>query len=245
MAYADIPQNNPFGTAPADPLRPLGVTGTEPSGSTRASGAGEPLSLAGTIVKENGYRYAIFEQGSKPRVRQSLVREGEQLDGGATVVDIRPGRATVVTGQSRTVYEVRDIPARTGTDRGRRFRTRSRPRQRARTPVRRVDESTYRLSKESIKEALRNPEQIMTEARLLPYVVDGEQKGFVVRELKQGGIYDALGLKNGDILLKVNELALESPDSALQAFGALRGLSRVRLEIIRGGDNRTILYHID
>ena len=111
--------------------------------------------------------------------------------------------------------------------------------------VRRIDDDTFRLSKESIREALQNPEQIMTEARLLPYLEEGEQKGFIVRELKRGGIYEALGLRNGDIILKVNELPLESPDSALQAFGALRGLSRVRLEIIRGGRKRAILYHID
>jgi len=84
----------------------------------------------------------------------------------------------------------------------------------------------------------------MTDARLLPNTVDGKQQGFSISEIKPNGIYQSLGLQNGDVLLRINDFNISSTESALQAFMALKGMDRVNLDIIRSGNKVTMTYLI-
>jgi general secretion pathway protein C len=84
----------------------------------------------------------------------------------------------------------------------------------------------------------------MTDARFIPHIVDGRQQGFILREVKPGGIYQSLGLQNEDVLLRINEYDISTPDKALQAFIALRGLDRADLDIVRNGSKMTMTYQI-
>jgi general secretion pathway protein C len=95
-----------------------------------------------------------------------------------------------------------------------------------------------------VRKAIENPNQIMTEARLLPYVVEGDVQGFVLSEVKSGGLYDSLGLRNGDVLVRVNDYEISTPESALQAFTALKGMDQVQLDVIRHGSAMTLTYQI-
>ena len=110
--------------------------------------------------------------------------------------------------------------------------------------ARKTEEGSYILDQKAIQAALEKPRQIMTDARLLPHMVDGKQEGFVIREIKPGGVYQSLGLRNGDILLRVNEFGLSNPETALQAFTALRGMDRLELDVVRGGSKMSLTYDI-
>jgi len=84
----------------------------------------------------------------------------------------------------------------------------------------------------------------LTDARFIPNIVDGRQEGFIVKELKKGGVYESLGLEDGDVLLRVNNLPITGPESALQAFTALKGMDRIELDIMRRGQKITMTYQI-
>lgn len=103
---------------------------------------------------------------------------------------------------------------------------------------------TYVLDQQIVSANVENPNQMMAEARLLPYVVDGKQQGFMLAEVKPGGIYESLGLQDDDVLLRVNGRDISSPESALQSLTALKGMDRVALDIIRNGDKMTLTYQI-
>jgi len=109
---------------------------------------------------------------------------------------------------------------------------------------RKTGDLTYTLDHQHIQRLLENPEQIMTDTRLLPNVVDGKQQGFVLREVKAGGIFQSLGLQNGDVLLRVNEYNISHPEAALQALTALKGMDRIEADIIRRGTKMTLTYLI-
>ncbi len=85
---------------------------------------------------------------------------------------------------------------------------------------------------------------MMTDARLKPNVANGKEEGFVLNEVKPGGIYHSLGLQDGDVLLRINEYDISNPERALQAFNALRGLDRVQIDMIRSGARMTMTYQI-
>ncbi len=69
-----------------------------------------------------------------------------------------------------------------------------------------------------------------------------QQEGFTLSEVRPGGVYHTLGLKNGDILLGVNGLELSDPASALQAFTAIKGANRIKVDIVRNGSPMTLRY---
>ncbi len=110
--------------------------------------------------------------------------------------------------------------------------------------ARKIGNSSYIVDQNKIQQMISNPSQMMTDARLKPNVVNGKEEGFILSEVKPGGIYSALGLQNGDILLRINEYDISDPERALQAFTALRGLDRVQLDLIRNGTKMTITYQI-
>jgi general secretion pathway protein C len=100
------------------------------------------------------------------------------------------------------------------------------------------------VDRDAVDAALLNPRQIMTDARLIPNTVEGKQEGFMVREVRPEGVYAKLGLRNGDVLLRVNEFSISDPETALQVFTALKGMERVELDILRNGSRMTLTYLI-
>lgn len=100
------------------------------------------------------------------------------------------------------------------------------------------------VDQRNVQQAISNPNQIMTDARLRPNVINGKQEGFTLSEVKPGGIYQSLGLQDGDVLLRINEYDISNPEKALQAFTALKGLERVQIDLIRAGSKMTMTYQI-
>jgi general secretion pathway protein C len=85
---------------------------------------------------------------------------------------------------------------------------------------------------------------MMTDARLKPNIMNGKEEGFVLSEVKSGGIYQSLGLQDGDVLLRINDYDISNPEKALQAFTALKGMERVQVDLMRGGSRLTMTYQI-
>ncbi len=110
--------------------------------------------------------------------------------------------------------------------------------------AKKVSERNYILDSRKVQQSLENPEQILTDARLLPNIKNGKQEGFIISEVVNGGLYHSLGLRNGDILLRINGLEISNPEVAIQAMSALRGMNRVGLDIIRNGKNMSMDYQI-
>lgn len=100
------------------------------------------------------------------------------------------------------------------------------------------------IDQRALNAALDNIGQAMTDARLLPSVKDGKVEGFRVSEVKPQGVFAAVGLKNGDILAKINEFPIDSPEKAIQSFVTLKGQNRIKLDLIRDGAPTTLTYDI-
>lgn len=223
LDYGIILKKNPFGF-PAGELKLLSAAG--PSVSKME------ILLIGTVAGKRDASYAIFSDGTG---QQDVFRPGEQVFGLGPLKKVEKARVIINSGGKDIVIDlseitaVREIKAGPG-------------------PVsafgRKTGATTYQVDQRRVQQAIEKPDQIMTDARFIPNVVDGRQQGFILRELKAGGIYQSLGLQNEDVLLRINEYDISSPDTALQAFIALRGLDRVDLNIVRNGSNMTMTYQI-
>jgi general secretion pathway protein C len=112
------------------------------------------------------------------------------------------------------------------------------------TFAQKIGRATYMVDQARLQQAIANPGQMMTDARLKPNIVNGKEEGFVLSEVKSGGIYHSLGLQDGDVLLRINEYDISNPEKALQAFTALRGMERVQVDLVRSGSRMTMTYQI-
>jgi len=223
LDYGVILKKNPFGF-PAGELKLVSAAG--PSSSKMQ------ISLMGTIAGRREASYAIFSDGAG---QQDVFRPGEQVFGLGQLKKVEKARVIINSGGKDIAIDLAEITAvkevKAGPGSAAAF-------------GRKTGATSYQVDQQRVQQAIEKPDQIMTDARFIPNVVEGRQQGFILRELKPGGIYQSLGLQNEDILLKINEYDISSPDKALQAFIALRGLDRADLDIIRHGSKMTMTYQI-
>lgn len=219
--YSPIAKKNPFG--PPMELSQL-------SGSVEKSTSIKEYTLIGTVSGPKKYSYAIF---SDKTGSQEVFHIGQDVFGAGRLKEVKKDRV-VIESQGRTSeIELADIAKIEMLKASGQIES-----------IAKAEGGAYTIEQRKIQQALENPKLIMSDARLLPNIVSGKQEGFIVRELKPDGLYANLGLQNGDILLRINELELSSPEAALQAITALQGLDRIQLDLIRGGSRMTLTYLI-
>ena len=226
--YAPVLKNNPFGF-PGGDVRPL--TATKPSNSGGAQRT--DIVLLGTVVGPKDVTYAILMDDLG---MQEVFKLGEPVFGGGTLSSVKKDRVTIGKGPGSVEILLDDIKIKE-----------VRGPNHARTPssfAQQVGRDTYLVDQRNVQQAIENPTQIMTDARLRPNIVNGKEQGFMLSEVRQGGIYQSLGLRNGDILLRINEYDISNPERALQAFTALRGMDRVQVDLMRSGSRITMTYQI-
>ncbi len=226
MNYAAILEKNPFGS-------PMKFIPLSAGYDSRSGGSPASLILVGTVTGPKNLSYAIFEDKSQSRFAgQEVFAYGKNVYNYGILSRIEKGWVELKQGANTYKIPVTEIRI---------------TEMESKAPgafAQKVGEKEYILDQKRIQEALNTPEQILTDARLLPNIRDGRQEGFTMSEVKTGGLYDSLGLRNGDVLLKVNRLEISSPDVAMQAMSALKGMDRVNLDVIRNGSRMTMTYQV-
>ena len=235
MEYKVVLEKNPFGRPMK--LRPLAVERKVEGGKIALA----DIVLVGTAVGPESLSYAIFENKSlPPPARQEVVAYGESVFNYGKLTKIK--RSSVEIQKDGRVYKL-DIPLKKTTIEPVQSGLKKKSNKKG-SFARKVGERQYILDSRRVQQSLKNPEQILTDARLLPNIIDGRQEGFKISEVVRGGIYDSLGLKNRDILLRINGLEISNPEVAMQAMTALKGMNKVDLDIIRSGKNMSMSYQV-
>lgn len=235
MNYADILERNPFG--PSMQLHPIAA----PQETITGTGSISELVLIGTVVGPEKLNYAIFKDKSGASSRQEDVFAlGDMVFSYGKLIKVENNSVEIE--QESSIHKL-TIPYDKISAPAEQSRSRSSGKSR-RSFARKVSEREYIVDRQTVQQSISNPEHIMTDARLLPNFVNGKQEGFIISEVKPDGLYDHLGLKNGDVLLKVNGLEMSNPEVAIQAMSALKGMNRVNLAIIRSGENMSMSYQL-
>ncbi|MBF0537332.1 MAG: hypothetical protein HQL03_03660 [Nitrospirae bacterium] len=235
MDYSSVVTNNPFGVK-SEGFSPL--TDTKKAVDVVMT----KLRLIGAIAGNRGTGYAVIED---ERGAQEVFKTGDTVFKTAILekvfsdsVILKDGTriklADIPTGLTPTAPQTAPVVSPNQPNPGAASDSFIRP----------TATNSYVLSARKLQEAIDNPKALMTEARLQPRFNNGKQEGFLLQEVKQGGIYEQLGLKNGDVLLSVNKYDITNPETGLQAFTALRGVSDLQLDILREGTKTTLNYQV-
>lgn len=232
MYYSPILEKNPFG--PPMTLSPIEV-------SEENAAQPSPLSnliLVGTVVGPRNLSYAIFEDKVQSPGKQEVFKYGTDVFNYGALRKIERSSVEIEQNSVISTIHLQDLPAASAQS----------PEQTSESQrqsfAKKVGEKEYILDSRKVQQSLENPEKILTEARMLPNIKDGKQSGFKISEIVPGGIYQSLGLRNGDILLRINGLEISNAEVAMQAMTALKGMNSVNLDIIRNDQNMSMNYRI-
>ena len=98
-----------------------------------------------------------------------------------------------------------------------------------------LDENHYVIPREDLEKQLSNLNSIATQARIVPSFKNGVANGFKLFSIRPGSIYEKIGVKNGDVIRKLNGYEINSPDKALEVYAKLKEASKIDIEIERNG----------
>jgi general secretion pathway protein C len=229
MEYSPILEKNPFG-------RPLKLIPLLKTVNKESPTSLSDILLVGTVVGPESYTYAIFENPSNQGpFEQEIYALGSSVYDIGKLTRVEKNWVEITNGMEKfKIYIIE--PSENG-------KRKNRPNQRT-SFVKKLSDKQYILDRKRVEDALNNPEQILTDARLLPNIRNGKQEGFRIFEVRKGGLYESLGLKNGDILLRINDLEISNPEVAIQAMTAIKGMDTINLDIIRNNSKMTIKYQI-
>jgi general secretion pathway protein C len=226
MEYAPILKNNPFGFA-AGEIKPLTVAANQGNQATN-------VTLIGTVSGPRELSYGVFKDNTGV---QEIFRIGESVFGVGTLQAVKKDRVIIKKDTRSLEIPLEDVRVTeihkqaSGTAFSSAF-------------AQQIGRGAYVVDQRKLQQAIANPAQMMTDARLRPNNAGGRDEGFILSEVKPGGIYQSLGLQDGDVLLRINDYDISNPERALQAFTALRGLDRVQVDLIRSGARMTMTYQI-
>jgi membrane-associated protease RseP (regulator of RpoE activity) len=84
----------------------------------------------------------------------------------------------------------------------------------------------------------------VSRARFLPRVRDGRPTGMQIFGIRKDDVLAALGFENGDVLVSVAGLPIDTPDKALEAYAATRQAAAIPVRFERRGDAAEVTFKI-
>jgi general secretion pathway protein C len=234
--YSVILERNLFGDEPLQ-------AAAAPAGGSEATAGPLDLRLRGT-AKVDDLGYAVIEDVAA--ARQEVFVVGERVFDGPQLVDVRPGVAILLGGGRTQTLEIAEAAAgdagqaarerATGNGRGRRAD--------ALDGIRQTGENAFLVDRREVEHSIENLNQIATQMRAVPFMRDGATVGFRVFNIRRNSVFDRMGLRNGDVIQRVNGVDLDSPTKALALLEDVQTSQEIRVDLVRGDAPSTLTYTV-
>ena len=110
--------------------------------------------------------------------------------------------------------------------------------------VRKLSEGKFAVDQREVTASTENINQLLTQARALPYMEQGKTIGFRISEIVPGSLYEQIGLQNGDVIQKINSQDVDDPAKFFQMYQSLKEERNITIDLIRGGQRQSLSYEI-
>jgi general secretion pathway protein C len=222
--YAVITQRNLFKTTLKEVMGEGG--GLLASGEEVAE-----FDLKGTIAGTDSFGYIIIEE--KASKKQRLYKLGSMI-GSARVVSISRNTATINKGGRNVTIKIKQTPEGPVLGSSRAAYARPAPRN--------ISRARMAIDRSEVTEKLQDLQSIMTDAQIRPYFESGAQQGFIISNIKPNSLYQKLGLRNGDVILDVNNKQMQGADDVMELVNLMQSGQNIALNLKRGGKPQSINY---
>lgn len=107
-----------------------------------------------------------------------------------------------------------------------------------------VDGNKVTVSKAKVDSTLQDLNQVIQQARMVPNYENGQVDGFKIFGIRNGSIFQDLGLQNGDVINNINGTQIDSLEKALPMLQLLKTESSYTIDITRKGAKQTMSINI-
>lgn len=238
--YSQISKGNVFNSAHTG--EPEGGNSRETTKSTAPLKKTDlNVELIGTVVGTTENSFAIIEDLQSRK--QELYQTDDMVQDQARVISISRCKVIVLRSGSEEIIECPEPDAE--TKRGAApVRYAGSTKKEGEYAVKKVSDSEFVVDEAEVENALGNINQLLTQIRVVPNFQDGKADGFKVFAIKPDSIFAKVGLMNGDVIRKVNDNDITSPEKAFQIFQELRNEKNLSIEISRRGQTQSFSYEI-
>lgn len=189
------------------------------------------LKLWGTVARQSGKTYAVIEDTKKRE--QNLYQVGDTVQDAVVKMVLREKVVLNVNGKDEilSMEKLEDVPEAAAPA----------------SPEAPVSSGSRRiaLKREQIESAVSDLNSLMSQVKIRPHFKDGQPDGIALSNIRSNSIFRKMGLRNGDVLMGVNDQNIQSVDDALGFYNSLKSASNVSLKIQRRGRLDTIEYTIE
>lgn len=190
--------------------------------------------------------YAIIED-QKAR-KQDVHRVGDPVPGGAVVKEIDWTQVTLERDGQLEILELASAAAPGGAmgvpGRAMPVGLGAAPGGPSGEGIERVSDTEFAIDRTEVDSALENMNQLFTQIRAVPHFEGGQSVGFRLFAIRQDSLFDKIGLKNGDIITKINGQEMTDPARAIALFQDLRSERQISVEVTRNREPLTLSYSL-
>jgi type II secretion system protein C len=205
--------------------------------------------LLGTISSDSPStrRAILWTEGMKEPV---VAREHAEIEPGIRVASIERDHVWILRGQGKEKLDLLPVGSRTkNVTPPARSPVTSLPTRKA-TPTNssihanKIGENAFSLDEATVTELTGNINQFMTQVRIIPYFEANKSAGYRLAAMRPGSAFAQLGFQGGDIIQRINDVELTSPEKMYTIFQNLKDEKRVTVDILRRGQKNTLTYEI-
>ena len=237
--YGTIPERNIFNPSERGlQLIPLGDrrAGKHPKNMEAAQlSSSGGLRLVGTVTSQSGRGWAILQE-EKDRKQRLYPIHGRVENG--KIVNIARDKIIIQSQGKKEVLALSSDKASSSAS------SKPTPPGREKEVVQKLSTNRFVVSREDVMGMVGNINQFMTQARIKPHFVTGRPSGFSISEIVPGSLFEKIGLRNQDIIKKVNGQPVNKPEEIFQAYSQLLRDSNIELEIERNNQLEALRYEI-
>jgi general secretion pathway protein C len=198
------------------------------------------VKLWGVAVRDGGRSHCVIEDLSTHK--QDIAHVGETIPGCGVVKDVAWDKVILDRNGQDEILELATAQGASGAP------ARPVPGAAAQQPsnphIQLVGDNQYNVDRSEVDSALENMNQLFTQIRAVPHFEGGKSTGFRLFAIRQNSVFDQLGLKNGDIIQRINGNEISDPTKALELFGQLRNEHDIAVELLRNKDPVTLKLSI-
>jgi general secretion pathway protein C len=192
------------------------------------------LTLLGVVIGDQGGVSAIVEEISSKR--QLFFRLHDQIHDVGEIAEIRRDGIVVRQGDQQEFLEL----AASQTEKPPVAQVI------AKAAIVPVPGSPIRtvLDRRDVEQAMGDLPKLLSQARAVPYMVNGSMNGFRLDSIAPASFYEKIGLKQGDVLQQVNGVDIRDPGTMLTLFQQLRHEKTVKLDVLRSNQRTAMTFDI-
>lgn len=205
------------------------------------------LELLGTFLRPDGDSIAIIKNLDNSEV--DSYTEGMEIDiiTSEKVEMRRIDNCRVVIGRrskgSESILCNKDLKFASASNTSRRSsvqrRSSSQDDNNSEDGIKKVEDGVYQIERKMLDELLEDPSELINQARVIP-----QDDGLRFFGIRPSSVFFKIGLRNGDTLHRINEVALNDVQNALSVFTDLKDQNEFSIDFTRRGKKQSNQYSV-